>query len=98
VPEAELDAFCEDVLGPLLAYDRAHASALLETLGVYLRANENLRRTAERLFVHVNTVNYRLRRIEAITGLDLADSRQRLIAEVALETVRLLEPSPERAR
>jgi len=60
----------------------------LETLAVYLRENANLRRSAEALFVHVNTVTYRLRRIEALTGLSLGDGSDRLVAQLAIEVIR----------
>jgi len=90
VPQDELRTFAHDVLGRLLAYDREHRSSLALTLATYLHANENLRRTAAEMHLHVNTVNYRIRRIEAITGLGLADPRQRLLAQVAVEALRVL--------
>ncbi|HUZ21329.1 MAG TPA: helix-turn-helix domain-containing protein [Acidimicrobiales bacterium] len=90
VPQDELRTFAQDVLGPLLAYDREHRSSLAPTLATYLQANEHLRRTAGVMHLHVNTVSYRIRRIEAITGLALADPSQRLLAQVAVEALRVL--------
>jgi hypothetical protein len=92
VPEGELRAFADDIVGTLIAYDEAHRAQLVETLRAYLDERENLRRTAQRMIVHVNTVAYRIRRIEQITGFDLTDARQRLVVQVALEASRLLEP------
>lgn len=63
---------------------------LLRTLRYYLDEQGNLRRTAERLFVHYKTVQYRMRRIEAITGWDL--SRPELRLEIAVQ-LRWLEMS-----
>ena len=72
VPPDELRGFADDVLGELVDYDVRQRAALVDTLAAYLRQSGNLRRTAEELFVHVNTVSYRLHRIEMITGLSLS--------------------------
>jgi sugar diacid utilization regulator len=52
----------------LLAADRGE---LVGTLHAYTEADLNVARAAERLFVHPNTVHYRLRRIEEITGMSM---------------------------
>ncbi|MFX0574581.1 PucR family transcriptional regulator [Nocardia nepalensis] len=58
-----------DILGSLLDPLDAH-SELLETLQVHIRNNLNRQRTARVLHIHTNTVDYRLRRIGQLTGLD----------------------------
>jgi DNA-binding PucR family transcriptional regulator len=88
VPEDELRSFADDVLGELAAYDVAQRASLLETLAAFLGANGNLRRAGDELFVHVNTVSYRIRRIEEITALDLNSSADRLLAHMAIEALR----------
>ena len=88
VPEDDLRSFADDVLGDLAAYDVAQRASLLETLAAFLGANGNLRRAGDELFVHVNTVSYRIRRIEEITALDLASSNDRLLAHMAIEALR----------
>ena len=93
VPTDELRSFAGDVLGALLAYDSRQRATLVETLSAYLRQNANLRRTADELYVHVNTVSYRLHRIEMITGLSLSSAPDRLLAEIAIESLRVL-PTP----
>jgi sugar diacid utilization regulator len=73
---------------PLLQGDNA---ALMETLCAYLDWDLDVARTAEALYVHPNTVRYRLRRIGELTGLD----PQRFSGQVELLTIaRLSEPSP----
>jgi DNA-binding PucR family transcriptional regulator len=42
----------------------------METLRTYLDSDLDVSRTAEALYVHPNTVRYRLRRISELTGLD----------------------------
>ena len=92
VPDpAELRSFADQVLGSLLAYDARHDADLLHTLSAYLRHRGGLQGSARELMVHVNTVSYRLQRIQEITGLDLDDSEDRLVAHVALKILQGLE-------
>jgi sugar diacid utilization regulator len=81
---AELRAFVEQVLGPLLEYDRKHRTDFARTIRAYLANNNSLQATAKELFVHVNTAAYRIQRIQAITGLELAKTEDCLLARVAL--------------
>jgi PucR family transcriptional regulator, purine catabolism regulatory protein len=84
---AELRGFVEQVLGPLLEYDRRHNADFVRTLGTYLEHNGNLQATARELNLHVNSVGYRLQRIQAIAQLDLEKAEDRLLAQVALKIV-----------
>ncbi len=88
----ELDAYVEQVLGALLAYDRRHHTELVRTLETYLEHNSAVQATARALTIHVNTASYRLQRIEAISGLDLSQAEDRLQARVALKILRGCEP------
>jgi hypothetical protein len=81
---SELRAFVEQVLGPLLEYDRKHRTDFVRTIRTYLANNNSLQSTARELYVHVNTAAYRVQRIQAITGLDLARTEDCLLARVAL--------------
>jgi sugar diacid utilization regulator len=81
----ELQTFVEDVLGPLLGYDRKHQTGFVRTLATYLANNNSLQATARELTVHVNTVTYRIQRVQEITGLDLARAEESLLARVALK-------------
>ena len=91
----ELGQFAEDVLGPLIDYDATHKVELIGTLAAYLQQHESLKQTARVLRVHVNTVAYRIQRIEQLSSLDLADPDDRLIAHVA---VKILQPQPAAGR
>ncbi|MEV0582075.1 helix-turn-helix domain-containing protein [Nonomuraea sp. NPDC050310] len=68
---------------------------LLETLRVFVHHGHNRRRTALDLHVHRNTLDYRLHRVTALTGLDLAVPAEARLLEAAL-TAR--ELAPPRAR
>jgi hypothetical protein len=69
--EAARAALIEDVYEPLLR----GGSALLDTVMTYLELGNSLEATARLLFVHPNTVRYRLRRVTELTGITPGDGR-----------------------
>ncbi|GAA4582644.1 PucR family transcriptional regulator ligand-binding domain-containing protein [Planotetraspora phitsanulokensis] len=77
-------SFSRRLLGPLLDYDRAHQADLVRTLSVFLDSTGSWNACAERLHVHVNTVRYRIRRIEELTGKDLTSMADRVDLFLAL--------------
>jgi PucR C-terminal helix-turn-helix domain/GGDEF-like domain len=95
VPDlAELRSFAADVLGKLTAREHEHKSEYLTTLACYFRENYSPQRASRILHVHPNTVAYRIKRIEEITGLHLDNYPDRLIAQVALEIIDALGDEP----
>ncbi|MGY4708189.1 PucR family transcriptional regulator [Mycolicibacterium sp. CBM1] len=68
----EAQLVVDRVLGALLAYDIAHGSDLADTLDTFLRLDKSWQATATEVGVHRQTVAYRLRRIEEITGRNLS--------------------------
>jgi purine catabolism regulator len=85
----ELIAFQEEMLGALLASEGARE--LIHTLQVYFEHNGNLSQAAEALFVHRNTLIYRMERIAALTGANLDDPEIRLAMQLALHIFRMME-------
>jgi len=83
----QLMGFARDVLGPLLDYDAEHRAELVRTLSAYLHHHGSHKQSARMLHVHTNTVAYRVSRIEAITGLNLGDPDDRLLAHVAIKII-----------
>ncbi len=95
VPDlAELRAFAAEILGQLSGQERQRGTELLATLACYFRENGSPQRTARSLHVHPNTVAYRIRRIQEITGIQLDNYRDRLMAQVALEIIDVLGGGP----
>ncbi|MHB1354502.1 MAG: helix-turn-helix domain-containing protein [Anaerolineae bacterium] len=86
---AEMQRFYNDTLGTLAAYDRLHDAELVHTLEVFFEHNANASQASRALFVHRNTLNYRLQRIVEITGLDLSDPEARLVFQIALKVRQL---------
>ncbi|WP_255596181.1 CdaR family transcriptional regulator [Cellulomonas sp. C5510] len=73
---------------PLLA----STGSLLETLTAYLAAGRSLEAAARTLYVHPNTVRYRLRRVAEVTGWDPLDPREAYVLQQALAVGRLDHP------
>ena len=66
-----LDNYVEEKLGKLLQADELNDGNLSETLENYLNCSCNAKKTAEEMFLHRNTLNYRLKKIREILGCDL---------------------------
>lgn len=66
-----LDTYVEEKLGKLLQADELNDGKLSETLENYLNCSCNAKKTAEEMFLHRNTLNYRLKKIREILGCDL---------------------------
>ncbi|MFH6691268.1 MAG: PucR family transcriptional regulator, partial [Cellulosimicrobium funkei] len=58
--------------------------SVLETLSAYLGTGRSLEAAARSLYVHPNTVRYRLRKVSEITGWDPLDARESFVLQVAL--------------
>ncbi|MBV9120604.1 MAG: helix-turn-helix domain-containing protein, partial [Chloroflexi bacterium] len=82
---SELQAFEQETLGELIDYDLKSGSQLLPTLEAFFAANGNLSKTAEMLFVHRNTLMYRLNRIQELAGVSLDDPETRFDLQLALK-------------
>jgi hypothetical protein len=79
----DLQSLVDTWIGPLIDYDREHRSELLKTLVAYLNEFGALEATASKLFVHRNSLRYRLVRIAELTGWDLNDPEQRFHLDLA---------------
>ncbi len=85
IDKEEKNSFLENSIIPLLKYDKAHNTELLKTLKAYFEENGNLTNVAKKIYIHYNTVHYRLKRIEKITGLSLENPDDKLNLEIALK-------------
>jgi DNA-binding PucR family transcriptional regulator len=84
VPAPVLRSFRERLLGPLREYDDRHNAELLTTLKAFLACDGSWSACASRMYVHANTVRYRISRIEALTGRDLSALADRVDFFLAL--------------
>ncbi|MEU0662174.1 MULTISPECIES: PucR family transcriptional regulator [Streptomyces] len=84
VPDDVRRAFTARLLDPLRDYDRRHRAELIPTLEAFLDCDGSWTRCAGRLHLHVNTLRYRVGRIEQLTGRDLARLEDKLDFFLAL--------------
>ncbi|GAB2504866.1 PucR family transcriptional regulator [Nocardiopsis aegyptia] len=93
-----LDVLCRARLAPLAALPQAQADRLAETLLSWLRHAHNANRVAEHLYVHPQTVRYRLRRVRELFGPDLDDAERRFELQIALYARALTRAADARTR
>ncbi|MFD9885934.1 PucR family transcriptional regulator [Streptomyces alboflavus] len=84
VPDDVRRAFTARLLDPLREYDRRHRAELIPTLEAFLDCDGSWTRCATRLHLHVNTLRYRVGRIEQLTGRDLSRLEDKLDFFLAL--------------
>ena len=72
------------LIEPLREHDRTRQSDLVLTLKTYFSAGGNASEAADRLFLHRNSMLYRLERIQKLTGLDLRNDRVALALQLGL--------------
>jgi purine catabolism regulator len=70
-----LRTIIDHTLAPIAAYDAENDTELVHTLRVFFRNERNIGRTAEQLFIHKHTLQYRLRRIREISGRSMASTQ-----------------------
>ena len=88
-PEA-LRRFVDELLGPLLQYAQSRDTPLLETLEALSAARWIRRAAARQLGIHINSMTYRVERIQALTGLQLDDPETRVAISIALRARAML--------
>ncbi|RLV09967.1 hypothetical protein CTZ27_01565 [Streptomyces griseocarneus] len=84
VPDDVRRAFTARLLDPLRDYDHRHRAELIPTLEAFLDCDGSWTRCATRLHLHVNTLRYRVGRIEQLTGRDLSRLEDKLDFFLAL--------------
>lgn len=88
-PDA-LRRFVDELLGPLLRYAQSRDTPLLETLEALAAARWVRRAASRNLGIHINSMSYRVERIEALTGLQLDDPETRVAISIALRARAML--------
>ena len=86
--DPRVQAFAEREIGTLLGYDAAHGTHLVSDLALYLEAGGNKAAAARRAHLARPTFYQRLRLIERVLGVSLAEPESRASLHVALLTLR----------
>jgi purine catabolism regulator len=82
---SELKLFFHEMLDPLM--ENKNNTDLLETLRVFLESGGNYRLTAKKLFLHHNTVRYRIESIERLCKVDMKNENDRLNLAISLKLI-----------
>lgn len=94
-PHNVLNAVCFPSVRELVRYDREHHGDLVKTLFAYLNNNCQLVATSQKMFLHRNTVKYRISRCEDILGLNLSDSQVAMGVMISLRILHYIEKTEE---
>ncbi|WNV88842.1 PucR family transcriptional regulator ligand-binding domain-containing protein [Umezawaea sp. Da 62-37] len=85
VPEELRSSVRRRLLGAVLDYDAEHGTDLVGTLRVFLDGSGSWTTAAAELHVHVNTLRYRIGRVQELLGVDLGDFTTRVDLYLALQ-------------
>lgn len=86
----ELEALFDETVGKLVAYDQKNHAKLTETLFEYFSNDCSLAETADKMFVHVNTLKYRLQKIEQLTACSVHRAEERLRLHIGMKLYHIL--------
>ena len=73
-----IEEYYDKTILPLIEYDKKNDSDLAVVLRSYLKHNGSVKETSDELYVHRNTINYKLTRISEILDMDLSQLNTRL--------------------
>lgn len=85
--------FCPIQLIKLTNYDKKHNTDYMDTLKTYLYCNKNKSETAKKLFIHRNTLNYRINKIKEITNMEIEDFKEQYYLYIGFEIILLEKTS-----
>lgn len=85
-PVRRLAPFVDQLIQPILGYDRRHGTGHMDTLRVFLRQDGSVQRTATDQYLHVNTVRHRLARVHELTGRNPLVFADRVALAIAVWT------------
>ena len=81
--------FCREQLGAIINYDKIHGTKLFESIKVLSQEDWNLKKSAEKLYIHYNTIKYRLNKICELLNLTYFSSEKKLNIGVALKIMKM---------
>lgn len=73
IPKDNLIYFCNQKIWKIYEYDKVNETNYLDTLRVYLQTNRSIKMTSSYLYLHRNTINYRILKIKELFKIDLDD-------------------------
>ncbi len=87
-----LRLFCDTLLSPIESGEGHYGGELMRSLEAFIECNGQWESAAKRLYCHRHTLRYRIRKIEELTGRDLASARDRIEFWLALRGREIVAP------
>ena len=87
-----LALFCDSLLGPIENGEGHYGGELMRSLEAFIECNGQWEAAARRLYCHRHTLRYRIRKVEELTGRDLASARDRIEFWLALRGREIVQP------
>ncbi|MFP7299271.1 PucR family transcriptional regulator [Neobacillus niacini] len=87
----EIRDFCYDFLSELIRHDQENGNVLLDTFHTFLLCDCSIKETADKLFLHPNTVAYRIKKVKQIIKHDLTSPEFKLAYLFAMESYQILK-------
>jgi purine catabolism regulator len=88
--DEEVGKYFNKTIKKLQIYDIKHDTNLVDTLEAYFGYNLNNKLTASKLFIHIETLRYRLNRIEEITGFSPNETEGIFALQMGLKLMKLI--------
>jgi len=85
-----LTNFVMNEIGALIKYDQTNNPCLVDTLECYLDNDCNLAAAASELYIHINTLKYRLKKVSELISMDLSKTSNRVNLYAALKMYRII--------
>ena len=82
--QSVIKQFQQDMLGALYMYDQLHHTDFVQFLRVFLEEDGSSSKISKKLFIHRNTVSYKIKKIESLLDVDLSNTFTRTNLNVAL--------------
>ena len=89
--DSQYSTLFERYIKPLKNYDQQNNTSLLKTAISYFTNDMKKKQTSDNLFIHVNTLNARLERIEEVLNIDLFSSKDIVLFGLSLNLYMTLE-------
>lgn len=86
--------FLHEQLQPLIDYDEEHGSDYVQTLENYLRCGGSIQKVAEMMYIHRNTISYRMNHIRELLGNPLDSEQDRMNCLIAC-LIRRMQPQDD---
>jgi|GEM_PF-3334380 len=89
--DEELEKYYQDTVAKLEKHDQDNDSEYCKTMEIFVECNGNYNETAKRLYLHYNTVKYRISVIKKILAINIEDPEERFNFQIGMKIAHLLK-------